>query len=208
MSYSSVDILFGLPIELWVAMLAAITAAAYFYFHYNVDEVPVVVNWVYKTGTTIRLRAKEEINGIILEIKNARGKTITEIQRNGLPLEVQEIDEKNMVAYLVRFADGGKKVYLVARKGKFKSSREYTTLEGTGTTIDVLERAVSQSSGAQGSTGNTSLLHEERSGFRAFLADLAHGSTTFIDTIMGWVPGIGIGMALAFLIGALTGHPL
>jgi hypothetical protein len=186
-------------------VVVAALFAIYLFFRTSVEGMPVYVKWVTKTGVTFRFKAKEDLRGVFLYIKGGGGKVIETIKKVGIPLEVAEIAEKDMKAYLVKFADDKKKVYLTVRPSKMKNYREYTVIEGTGQTVDWKDKAKDIDPKEQ---GNTALMQEESSGFKKVLKDLEEGGRTFMDTVMSWIPGIGIGVAVAFVLGALTGHPL
>jgi len=131
----------GIPyFDLWVILIIAGVAVAWFFFRSSVQGVPVIVKWVYRNGTAIELKAKEDLQGIFLEILNAKGKVIETIKKTGIPLEVQEINEKDSRAYLVKFSDGSKRVFLSVALSRMKHKREYTVLEGTGETVDLMDK--------------------------------------------------------------------
>lgn len=205
------------------------------------EGLPVKVDWTTATGVTFRFAAKEDMRGVFLDIVKG-GKSIEQIKKVGIPLDVSEVSEKDSKAYLVKFADETKRVYVTVRQSRMKNYRLYHAIEGTGITVDyrnmaerllnpeflpVLQRAM-KILGEQGGpeadeavsglqevvtkslenardAGTTLLLHEESSGFKRVLKDLEEGGKTFMDVIMDWVPGIGIGMALTFILLLLFG---
>lgn len=195
----------GIPYEVLAVLMVAVIAIVYFFFRSNVEQMPVKVKWVTETGVTFVFKAKEDLRGVFLYIKDAKGKTIETIKKVGIPMDVSEIADKDGKAYLAKFADGSKKVYLTVRPSRMKNYREYTIIEGTGQTVDWKTKGNDIDPDEQ---GNTALMQEESSGFKKILKDMEEAGKSFMDTVLGWIPGIGIGVAVAFVFGALTGHPL
>jgi hypothetical protein len=193
----------GIPYEVLAVITIAVVAAIYFFFRTSVEGMPVYVKWVTETGVTFRFKAKEDLRGVFLYIKGAGGKVIETVKKVGIPMDVSDIAEKDMKAYLVKFSDETKKVYLTVRPSKMKNYREYTVIEGTGQTVDWKTKKTDVDPADQ---GNTALMQEESSGFKKVLKDLEEGGKTFADVVMGWVPGIGIGFGLTFVILLLFGR--
>jgi hypothetical protein len=243
MAFSDISPL-GIPYEILIPLVVIGVAVVWYFFRANVEGMPVKVNWVTETGITFLFKAKEDLRGVFLDIMKG-GRSIEQIKKFGIPLDVSEVNEKDSKAYLVKFADDTKKVYVTVRQSRLKHYRLYTVIEGTGMTVDyrnmaqtllrpeyipkleearrvlldasatqeqkdvaaaqVLEVVTKSREGAKDS-GTTLLLHEESSGFKRVLKDLEEGGRTFMDVILGWIPGIGIGMALTFILLLLLGR--
>ena len=190
--------------------MLAIVVSSYFFFRTNVQGVPVNVTWVFKNGSAYKFRAEEDLQGIFLRIKNARGKIIETIKKNGIPLEVKEIDKKDMKAYLVKFANDQDRAFLAVSYSKMKHSREYTVLEGTGETVNVIKEAekIEKKEGdSNPSSGNAVVLHEEQSAAKEFFKGLAMAlQGTFRALILPLIAGGALGMSATIILILLTGH--
>lgn len=239
MAFSDISPL-GIPYEILIPLVVIAVAALWFFFRSSVEAMPVYVDFTTETGVTYRFKGKEDLRGVFLDIVKG-GKSIEQIQKFGIPLEVSQVNEKESKAYLIKFADGTKKTYVTVRQSRLKNYRLYHTIEGSGITVDyrtmgerllspeyipkinraveVLQKGSTESRELAGElaevatkslekardTGTTALLHEESSGFKRVLQDLESGGRTFMDTILNWLPGVGIGMALTFILLLLTG---
>ena len=238
---------FGIPYEVLAVILAAAIVVAYLFFRSSVEGMPVYAKWVTETGVTWRFRAKEDLRGVFIDIMDGKGKVIEQVKKFGIPLDISDVE--NAKAYLVKFSDDTKKVYLTVRPSRMKNYREYTVLEGTGLTVDykgmakqamrpdfiskvqkaesllrdgkdadpetyvqaadgLLQVVKESQRNANSDAGNTLLLHEESSAFKQLLKDLKEGGKSMMDMLFDWIPGIGIGMALTFLILILLGKPI
>lgn len=204
----SMPVLFGIPADLLVIMfviIAVMTTIISRRLGGGGGTIEVVVTWVFKNYSAIRLKASEDLRGIFIEVKNARGKSIETVKKDGVAIEVKEIDRKRMKAYLLEKPRKGTEdnlVYLLMKEGRFKLSREYITVEGTGQTIDFIERAKGTDD-----SGNAPVIQEEKSAAKQFLQMLAEAALNSLSRIllpMGTGLGLGIGITVLLLV--LFGH--
>lgn len=200
-------LIFGVDPTLFV-LFALIAAGAMIavvrFMGKSLGTIDVVVTWVFKNHTALRFKAKEDLRGIFLDVLGARGKSIEALKKEGIPIEVSDIDKKDMKAYLLvkpKGATGAPQVSLLVKHGRTKSSREFITVEGTGQTIDFVERA----KGLKDS-GNAPIIQEEKSAAKEFLTMLANAATSAGNKMMLLGSGAGIGMGVTVLILVLMGH--
>lgn len=87
-------LLLGLPPELVAVILIVVTIMVYAAFKFQVKGVPVQLLWIYKNGSALMLRAKEDMQGIFLEVLSARGKKLETLKKPGLALPVKVMPDK------------------------------------------------------------------------------------------------------------------
>jgi hypothetical protein len=91
-------LLFGLPPELVLGFTLAIVAVIFLFFRFQVKGVPVMLVWIYKNGSAIMLRAREDLQGIFLDVLKS-GKKAEIIKKTGLALPVRYLPN-NFKAYI------------------------------------------------------------------------------------------------------------
>src|SRR5207247_1786774 len=112
----------------------------------SIRAMPVKVLWELKNGAAYLLPAKADLNGVFVDVVNARGKKILSLMEQGQPLEVTEPPEKDARRlYLIggsqngkktgKELDGDKRPYLDVNLSRTKSMRLYRTMEKTGVTL-------------------------------------------------------------------------
>lgn len=87
-------LLFGLPPELVGLFAIVAVIMVYAVLKYNVKGVPVQLLWIYKNGSALLMRSKEDMQGIFLEVMNARGKKLETLKKPGLALPVKVMPDK------------------------------------------------------------------------------------------------------------------
>ena len=105
--------------------------------------MPVKVLWELKNGAAYLLPGKEDLNGVFVDVVNARGKKILSLMKEGQPIEVKEPPEKDAKQlYLIGGPHNGKKdsenddrPYLDINLSRTKSMRLYRTIEKSGQTL-------------------------------------------------------------------------
>lgn len=90
---SQASFLFGLPPWELAIFGVVIGLVVLVYFRSSVRSIPVGVLWVYKNRAAIKLKAKEDLSGVFLDVTNARGKTLTTLKKTGLPIEVKAVNK-------------------------------------------------------------------------------------------------------------------
>jgi hypothetical protein len=190
---------------------------AWFFFRSQVQGLPVNITWMFGNRTALRFRGEEDLQGVFLKVKNARGKVIETIKKRGIPLDVKNIDRNDMKVYLIDEPDASQesgvkgRVYLDVAYSKMKHSREYYTREGTGTTIDMLTIGTSgngkPSPEEVADAGSAVVLHDEQSAFKAWLRDMAEAAKRDMTTILIFMgAGASMGLAVTLVLLIFTGH--
>jgi hypothetical protein len=167
----------------------------------NAGAITVVVTWVFKNHTALRFKAREDLRGIFLDVMGARGKVIEALKKEGLPIEVEEVD--GMKAYILKKDKNSKQVNILVKHGRSKFTREFVTVEGTGKTLNFVDQA----DRAGSDTGNAPVIQEERSAAKEFLAMLASSAQgAWGKLILPILTGLGMGVGLTMIIMVLFGH--
>jgi hypothetical protein len=201
------SLIFGADPTLFVLFALVATIGVIFVIRFmgkNLGTIDVVLTWVFKNHTALRFKAKEDLRGIFLDVLNARGKSIEALKKEGYAIEVTDIDRKAMKAYILekpKGATGKPQISLLVKQGRTKSSREFITVEGTGQTIDFVERSKDLKD-----SGNAPLIQEEKSAAKEFMTMLANAATSAGNKMILLFSGAGIGMGVTVLILVLMGH--
>lgn len=192
----------GLPIDLVALIFLAVVVmviAVSRSLGRNIGIIRVSVIWVHKNYSALKFPAKEDLRGIFLEILKGR-KTIEEIQKKGQPVELKDvkIDKEAGKVYLVERE--GKEVPYYLLKAGARHERLFVTVEGSGRTIDFIERAEKIRSG-EDETESTALIHEEKEAAKSFFQIImAAASGSFRAVILPMVAGAGLGVSALFLV--------
>lgn len=86
-------LVFGLPVELVAIIVLAMVGIVFLFFRFQVKGVPVNLIWIYKNGSAIMFRAREDLQGIFLDIIKS-GRKAEIIKKTGLPLAVRYVPDK------------------------------------------------------------------------------------------------------------------
>lgn len=86
-------LVFGLPVELVAIIVLAMVGIVFLFFRFQVKGVPVNLIWIYKNGSAVMFRAREDLQGIFLDIIRG-GRKAEIIKKTGLPLAVRYIPDK------------------------------------------------------------------------------------------------------------------
>jgi hypothetical protein len=200
--------IFGIPTDLFVLFLFVVfifLVGLMRYLGRSFGQIAVKVLWVFKNYTAMRMDAYEDLQGIFIKILGPRRKELETIKKLGRPIEVEEIDEKSMKAYLLKKPKKGEKplIYLLVKQGRTKSSREFITVEGTGKTLDFVTKAESETETAP---GNAPVIQEEQSAAKTFLKLVMSAAESIGNKLLMIGSGVGMGMGLTIFLLLLFGH--
>src|SRR5271157_2208432 len=107
-----IQVIQGVPyFDLIVLVVLFLAAVAWWYFRTSVQGQPVLVDWIYRNGSAVRLRAKEDLQGVFLTIQNLKGKVVSTIKKRGLPLEIVDISHLKENRYYIIPTDQKRKVW-------------------------------------------------------------------------------------------------
>lgn len=239
-------LLFGLPPEIILIFTVAIVAIVFLFFRFQVKGVAVSLIWIYKNGSAVMMGAKEDLQGIFLDVLKG-GRKVEILKKTGLALPVRYVpgkfkaymdtpkdktlaevvggplleqlraagfkltpakyDRKARVrGYLVERERGPEKAiaYLDVSLGGMRQARLYTTVEGTGETIDWMPRIAGAS---QNDSSNTVVLQEMKTAAKSFFALLAEAMQgSFKTMLLPLIAGLGIGAMLMVVLFLVTGR--
>lgn len=108
-------LVFGLPPEVFVVIILAVVGIVFLFFRFQVKGVPVYLVWIYKNGTAVWLKAREDLQGIFLDVIKG-GKKVEVLKKTGLALPVRYLPN-NFKAYIETPA---KNVQLVGAMAELK----------------------------------------------------------------------------------------
>lgn len=86
-------LLFGLPPELILIFTVAVVAVVFLFFRFQVKGVAVSLIWIYKNGTAVMMGAKEDLQGIFLDVLKG-GRKVEILKKTGLALPVRYVPGK------------------------------------------------------------------------------------------------------------------
>src|SRR6266849_182915 len=87
-------LLFGLPPELIAIFALSFILIAFAMFKYQVKGIPIVVKWIHKNGAAWQMRARQDLNGLFIDVLSIRGKRLEVLKQTGLALEVSVLPDK------------------------------------------------------------------------------------------------------------------
>lgn len=165
------------------------------------NGVPVEVTYLPEKAKAYIVRSETK-NGKPMDDATKRA-----LEAQGFKVEEQPDGKKGEKAYVINRDPKEERTtaYLDVHLGGLKSMRLYTTLQGTGTTIDLLKEL--EKATATTKAGNESVMHEERGAAKAYLRDIAEAfAGSWKTVILPLVAGLGIGGMISLLLILLTGH--
>ena len=131
---------------------------------------------------------------------------IADMERKGFKVREKRSKKDKLRGYLLNYEPLATKTkaFLDVSLGGLKHANTYTTIEGSGETIDWQEII----SGTKGSDpGNAAVMQELRAGVRAMFADWANAMKGTLQTlILPMATGAGLMGMIIFLIFLATGH--
>ena len=178
----------------------------------SIRAMPVKVLWELKNGAAYLLPAKEDLNGVFVDVVNARGKKILSLMKEGQPIEVKEPPEKDAKQlYLIGGPHNGKKggrdsddddrPYLDVNLSRTKSMRLYRTMEKSGQTLP-WGAEDGQEVNLHGSTVN-----QETATVNELLKRMEENiRNTFRALIMPILTGVSLGSMATFLLLIVLGR--
>lgn len=199
-----------LPLDLWIVIGVVVVVGIYLAYRGGYKTIPVKVLWVFRNYSGRMFNAEEDLQGIFLTLKTAKGKKFETLKKTGQPLDVVEIDEKHNRAWLVKWQEEGgekvEKVFLDVSMGGLKHTRLYATVEGTGETMDWIKK-VEDEGKKKSDSGSAGIIHEEKSAVKEFLKLWAEAAAGTMKTlIIPLIAGAGLGASTVFIILVLLGH--
>lgn len=187
--------------------------------------------WLYIMNATGKKAATLKKNGLPIEVEltnnKARAYTIQERHRNGgldsatrqdlinKGFKIKDLpfkNEKVRKGYILTEPDPPKKTlaYIDYEAGGAKIFRKYTVVEGTGTTMTVLDMKAKIDGTKEmepGDEASAGLVHEELAASKSFLQLLAEAMQGNIKTfLIPLLAGLGIGGMITALLFVLSGH--
>jgi hypothetical protein len=172
-----------------------------------------------KTGLPIEVKIiNNKSEAYFLKPKNGHsldGKLLEQIKAKGFSVELRStMDRKGKEVtkgYIIEKKEPTEQLaYLDVAAGGLKMYREYNIVEGTGTTMQLLDirKKIDEQGGEKAEdSGNSSLMHEVRGAAKGFLALMAEAMQgTFKSLILPLVAGGGLFSMILIVIEMLTGH--
>jgi hypothetical protein len=187
--------------------------------------------WLYILNARGKKAATLKKNGLPIEVSivgnKARAYVIQEKHRNGgldsgiraqlqdRGFKVREIpqekpDKNGRKGYILEEPDPPKKTlaYIDVEAGGQKIFRKYTVVEGTGTSLELLDMGHKVDNTKElEDEGGSALIHEMQAASKSFLVILAEAMQgAFKSLILPLIAGVGMGGMIVFLVLMLTGH--